>query len=90
MNLAAELRCVVCEGESIKESRADLAVQMREIIHEKFTNGEEKENIKAYLVERYGEEILLHPPVNDSTFLLWFGPVIMLIIGGFILRKVTK
>ncbi len=90
MQLSSEIKCVVCEGESIKESRADLAVQMREIMREKFQAGENKEQIKSYLVERYGEGILFNPPVNGSTLLLWASPLLLLIGGLFVLRKMTK
>lgn len=78
-----EIRCVVCQGESVAESPADVASDMRRLIREKVAAGETDASIKSYLVSRYGDVILMRPPLKQSTFLLWFGPAIMLGIAMF-------
>jgi cytochrome c-type biogenesis protein CcmH len=78
-----EIRCVVCQGESVAESPAAVASDMRRVIREKVAAGETDESIKAYLVSRYGDVILMRPPLKQSTFLLWFGPALILTIALF-------
>ncbi len=78
--LGHELRCVVCQNQSIEESNALLARDMRLIIREQLKAGQSDDKVKAYLVERYGNFVLLKPPVEPMTWLLWFGP--FLLLGG--------
>jgi cytochrome c-type biogenesis protein CcmH len=80
--LQKELRCMVCQGESLDESNAPLAADLRHIIRERIAAGETNDQIKAYLVARYGDFILLNPPLRTDTFLLWFGPILLLLLGG--------
>jgi cytochrome c-type biogenesis protein CcmH len=81
-NLSAQLRCMVCQNESIDESEASLARDIRLIVREKIAAGESDEAIRAFLVKRYGDFILLKPPFKIETALLWGAPVLLLIVGG--------
>ncbi len=76
------LRCVVCEGQSIAESEADLARQMRQIVRDKLAQGESPNDIRAYMVERYGDSVLWRPPLRPATVLLWAGPFLVLAAGA--------
>ena len=80
--LQKELRCMVCQGESLDESNAPLAADLRRIIRERIAAGETDDQIRTFLVARYGEFILLNPPLRTDTFLLWFGPILLLLLGG--------
>lgn len=80
--LQKELRCVVCQGESVDESGAPIAADIRRLIRERIAAGESDAQIKQYLVGRYGDFILMKPPLEPNTWLLWFGPVAVLLIGG--------
>jgi cytochrome c-type biogenesis protein CcmH len=80
--LSAQLRCMVCQNESLDESEASLAADIRRLVREKIVAGESDEAIKAFLVARYGDFILLKPPLKIETVLLWAAPVLMLVIGG--------
>jgi cytochrome c-type biogenesis protein CcmH len=80
--LQKELRCVVCQGQSLDESSAPLAADLRKLIREHIANGDSDAQIKNYLVARYGDFILMKPPLETDTFLLWFGPLIVLVMGG--------
>lgn len=79
--LYAELRCVVCQSESIADSPAAVAQDMRRDIRTRLAQGESEDEIKRYLIARYGDFVLLKPPLSPSTYLLWFAPVVMLLIG---------
>lgn len=78
--LAKELRCLVCQNQSIMESDADLARDLRQIVREQVAAGKSDNDIKDYVVERYGDFVLLRPPLKSTTWVLWFGPP--LIVGG--------
>lgn len=82
--LFKEIRCVVCSGESINDSNADLAQDMRRLIRQKIQDGETDETIIHFFVENYGNEILMEPTLNQSTYILWFAPFIFLLLGAFI------
>jgi cytochrome c-type biogenesis protein CcmH len=77
-----ELRCVVCQGQSIDESNAPLAADMRRLIREQIQEGKSDEQIKEFLVARYGTFVLMNPPVTGDTYLLWFGPLLLVLIGA--------
>jgi len=77
-----DLRCLVCQNQSIEDSNADLARDLRAIVREHVAAGEDAGQIKAYLVARYGDWILLKPPLEGATLMLWIAPVLLLGIGG--------
>jgi cytochrome c-type biogenesis protein CcmH len=86
MMLSAELRCLVCQNQSLADSHADLAVDLRNQIREQMRAGKSDEQIRAWLTQRYGDFVLYRPPVKSSTLLLWFGPFVLLVVavGSFI------
>ena len=79
--VAAELRCLVCQNESIADSHADLAIDLRNQIREQLKNGKTQQEIITYMVDRYGDFVLYRPPVKPITWLLWIGPFVILAIG---------
>src|SRR5438128_10033058 len=79
MNLSQELRCLVCQNETLADSRADLAEDLRRQIREQMKAGKSDKEIIAYLTDRYGDFVLYKPPVKATTYLLWFGPFAFLI-----------
>ncbi|MGH6841598.1 MAG: cytochrome c-type biogenesis protein [Methylocella sp.] len=83
--LSAELRCMVCQNESIDESHADLARDLRLLVRERLQAGDSDDQIRAFLVRRYGDFILLKPPLKLETWLLWGAPLLFLLTGGWII-----
>ena len=79
--IAAQLSCVVCSGQSVASSNAALAQDMRAFIATKLREGESPAEIKAFLRRRYGDKILMRPPVKPATYLLWAAPVMALLAG---------
>jgi cytochrome c-type biogenesis protein CcmH len=79
--ISAELRCLVCQNESIDESNADLAHDIRMLVRERLTAGDSNAEATQAIVNRYGDFVLLRPPVKPGTYVLWFAPVILL-LGG--------
>lgn len=92
--MGKELRCLVCQNQSIDDSDADLARDLRRLVRERLMAGENEAQIKAYLVSRYGDFILLKPPFKAKTYVLWLGPAaIFLFAGGAVvlyLRRQTR
>lgn len=80
--LAAELRCVMCQNQSLADSNAMIAQDLRREVFELMREGRSDDEIKHFLVERYGEFVLYKPPVQGRTFLLWFGPLLVLLGGA--------
>jgi cytochrome c-type biogenesis protein CcmH len=80
--LTADLRCVVCQNESLAESRAPLARDLRQEVRELMRQGRSDAEVVAYLTARYGDFVLYRPPLKPATYLLWFGPALFLGIGG--------
>lgn len=78
-NLAKELRCLVCQNETLADSHADLALDLRREIRDKMRQGMTDKQITVYLTQRYGDFVLYRPPVKSTTWLLWFGPFLLLI-----------
>ena len=78
--LMKEIRCLVCQNQSIEDSNADLAVDLRNIIREHIAAGESHAEIKSYLVDRYGDWVLLKPPVRSDTLFLWLSPLLILLV----------
>lgn len=85
-----QLRCIVCDGESLAESNAEFSVDMRSLVREKLKAGKGEAEIMSFLNQRYGNAILQEPPIKNSTYFLWFAPVIFLIIGFFFIRRPKK
>ena len=79
MALSAELRCLVCQNQSLADSHADLAVDLRNQVREQMRAGKSDAEIRAWLTQRYGDFVLYRPPVKSSTVLLWFGPFVLLV-----------
>ena len=91
--LSAQLRCLVCQNESIDESHADLARDLRVLVRERLQAGDSDDQIRAFLVRRYGDFILLKPPFKLETWLLWGAPFLILLAGGgiiFVARRRQK
>lgn len=80
--LSRDLRCVVCQNESIDDSNADLARDIRRLLRERLVAGDSDAQAVAYLVARYGDFVLLRPPVRADTWLLWFGPFALLALAA--------
>ena len=89
-NLSQELRCLVCQNETLAESRADLAEDLRDEIRQQMKAGKSDKEIIAFLTERYGQFILYRPQVTPTTYLLWFGPFVVLLIGLVVLFAYIK
>jgi len=90
-DLIAELRCLVCQNQSLADSDAELAHDLRAEVYEMVQDGKSDEEIVEFLVTRYGDFVLYKPPVKPSTYLLWFGPFVLLILaGGLLLRAVRR
>ena len=80
--LQKQLRCVVCQGQSLDESNAPLATDLRQLIRAHIEKGESDAQIEHYLVARYGDFILMKPPLELDTYALWFGPLVVLLAGA--------
>lgn len=79
--ISATLRCLVCQNESIDDSNADLAHDIRVLVRQRLLAGETDTQVRQAIVDRYGQFVLLNPPVEAATYLLWFGPAAMLLVG---------
>lgn len=80
--LSEQLRCMVCQNQSIDDSDAPLARDLRVLVRERLRSGESDDAIMKYLADRYGDFILLSPPVKSHTLLLWGSPLLVLVLGG--------
>jgi cytochrome c-type biogenesis protein CcmH len=89
-HLFKEIRCMVCTSEAIHESKTELAQDMRQLVRTKISEGLTNEQIKQYLVERYGYEILMSPPLAPLTYFLWLAPLIAIITGLLFLFIIIK
>jgi cytochrome c-type biogenesis protein CcmH len=94
LKIAAELRCLVCQNQTIADSNADLAVDLRGQVREMLKRGEGEDKILEYMTARYGDFVLYRPPVKSTTALLWYGPAALLVlaVGAFllVLRRRSK
>jgi cytochrome c-type biogenesis protein CcmH len=88
--LTLELRCLVCQNQNLADSDAILAHDLRREVHEMLLTGKTNDEIKAFMVERYGDFVLYRPPVQKNTYLLWLAPLVLLLIGALILRANIK
>jgi len=85
--LTEQLRCLVCQNETLADSRADLAEDLRKEIREQMKAGKSDREIIAFLTQRYGDFVLYKPPVKSTTYLLWFGPFVLLFAGTGVLYR---
>ena len=91
MTLAEELRCLVCQNQTLAESNAPLAEDLRNQVREKMRQGKSDAEVVDFLVERYGDFVLYRPPLKATTLLLWFGPLLLLATGfAVLLRRVRR
>lgn len=84
--LMAELRCVVCQGQSIADSDADMAGGMRALVRERIAKGEAPAEVREWLIERYGDYVTYDPPLSAVTAPLWLAPIALLVIGALVAR----
>lgn len=88
--LTEELRCLVCQNQNLADSDAPLAHDLRREVHEMVLAGRTNEQVKEFLVTRYGDFVLYRPPVQKNTYLLWLAPLVLLLMGALILRSSIK
>jgi cytochrome c-type biogenesis protein CcmH len=81
--LSLQLRCQVCQNQSIDDSNAPLAADLRRLVRERLTAGDSDRAVLDFMVQRYGDYVLLNPPVKRSTWALWFGPAALVLVAGF-------
>ncbi len=81
LHIAAELRCLVCQNQTMADSQAGLAVDLREQVREMLRRGDSEQQVIDYMTARYGDFVLYRPPLRAATLLLWFGPAVLL-VGG--------
>ena len=81
LRISAELRCLVCQNQTIADSNAELAVDLRNQVRDMLRQGQSEQQIIDYMTARYGDFVLYRPPVRGATFLLWFGPAVLM-VGG--------
>jgi cytochrome c-type biogenesis protein CcmH len=80
--IGSELRCVVCQNQTIDDSDADLAHDLRVLLRQRLVAGDSDQQAIDFIVKRYGAFVLMKPPLNDETWLLWLGPALLLAVGG--------
>jgi len=85
--IGSQLACVVCQGETIDESNAEIAGDMRVLVRQRIMQGESNDQIMAYMVSRYGDYVRLNPRFIPRTYLLWIGPFVILLIGAFVVAR---
>ncbi len=88
--LGKELRCPKCQNQSLDDSEAAIAVDLRRIVRARLVAGDTDGEVKAYLVARYGEFVLLEPPVKQTTWILWFGPLVIALIGAVVVWRIAR
>ena len=81
MKISTELRCLVCQNQTIADSHADLAVDLRRQVREMLQNGQSEQQVIDYITARYGDFVLYRPPFKALTALLWIGPAVMVVVG---------
>ena len=88
--ISANLRCLVCQNQSIDDSDADLAHDLRLLVRQRLQEGDSDAAVTQYLVDRYGDYILLQPPLKSATLILWLGPFLMLAVGLWMAWRVMR
>ncbi|MGE3267580.1 MAG: cytochrome c-type biogenesis protein CcmH [Chloroflexota bacterium] len=89
-HIGKQLQCPVCSGAPVSDSPSDLAGQMRSVIRAKLAAGETEDQIIAYFVERYGDSVLIEPPHRGIGLFVWLAPIVMLLVGGLVLWRVSR
>lgn len=85
LKLAAEMRCLVCQNQSLADSHSDFAIDLRREMRDMIKQGKTDAEVVDFMVQRFGDFVLFRPPMKTTTVLLWFGPIILLLIGGSVL-----
>jgi cytochrome c-type biogenesis protein CcmH len=88
--LMETLRCIVCQGQSIADSDAEMAGDMRALVRERIARGESGDQVRRWLIERYGDYVTYDPPLSGATAPLWIAPLLLLAIGGAIAARSFK
>ncbi|HET8611184.1 MAG TPA: cytochrome c-type biogenesis protein [Sphingomonas sp.] len=88
--LMQTIRCVVCQGQSIADSNADLAGDMRAIVRQRIAAGEKPEAIRQWMIQRYGAWVSYKPPLEPITWPLWIAPLLLLLLGGWLATRTLK
>lgn len=88
--LASELRCLVCQNQTLSDSDAPLAQDLRSEIYQMMAQGKSDDEIKAFMVERYGDFVLYRPPFQTNTVVLWLAPLLLLLIGGWVTARAVR
>jgi cytochrome c-type biogenesis protein CcmH len=89
-DISKDLRCLVCRNQSIDDSEADLAHDLRVLVRDRLKAGDSDRQVVDYIVSRYGDFVLLKPPFEASTWLLWGGPLLVLVIGAIGVRRFVR
>ena len=89
-DLIEGLRCLVCQNQSLADSDAELAHDLRAEVYEMIQAGKSDDEIVEFLVERYGDFVLYNPPIKPANYLIWFGPFVLLLIAGFLLLRAVR
>lgn len=89
-HLSEELRCLVCQNQTLADSNAGLAMDLRKELYRMINDNASDDEIKDFMVSRYGDFVLYKPPVKTSTYLLWFGPFVLVILGLFLLIRMIR
>ena len=89
-DISKKLRCLVCQNQSIDESEAALAKDLRIIVRERLEMGDSNKEVISFIRSRYGDFVLLDPPMNKKTLVLWLSPILILIIWLIFLRKISR
>jgi len=88
--LIIQLRCLVCQNQSLADSDAGLAHDLRREVWELMDSGKSDQEVVDYLVARYGDFVLYNPPVKPSTYILWYGPFVLLVVGALLLWRILR
>jgi len=88
--LARELRCLVCQNQNLADSDAGLARDLRQEVFDLMRQGKSDEEIKTFLTARYGDFVLYRPPVQANTWVLWFGPLVVLVLGAVVVVRIVR
>ena len=89
-DISTGLRCLVCQNQSIDDSHAPLARDLRLLVRERLKAGDSDQGVRDYVVQRYGDFVLLKPPLNVGTVLLWGAPLLLLAVGAFLARRQVR